>query len=226
MRHEYEHVGRLIMCERGYHASARVIDALRYAPGTYLCRVLSSRDIEDVDKSVSRYRRALIGRDVTMILHEFAPRIAYCALLAERERGREPHPDLWRAVAAKMGWCRGTVGDEGLITARRAAQGAAVSAAQSAAIGAAWSATDAAWSAAIGAAWSAAIGAAWSAADAAWSTADAARSAAYTAYSAARSAADAAESAAYSAAWGAADALLLAMLPEQLVKPELLEDRE
>ena len=87
--HTYEHTGPLRMCEWGYHDSERVIDALKYAPGAYLCRTLASRDMTDTDKHVSRYRIAVTGMDATMILHEFAPRIAYCVLLAERGNDKE-----------------------------------------------------------------------------------------------------------------------------------------
>jgi len=151
----YEHRGPLVMCEAGFHSSGRVIDALRYAPGDYLCRVLASNDVADTDKHVSRYRVALVGYVATATLHLFSARIAYCALLAEREAGREPHPDLWRAVAIKVSWCRGEATDDDLRAAESAARSAAESAARSAAESAAWSAAE-----------SAARSAAWSAADA------------------------------------------------------------
>jgi hypothetical protein len=130
--HTYEHAGPLEMCRSGYHDSERVIDALKYAPGSYLCRTLASRDVTDIDKYVSRYRLALAGFDATMVLHEFAPRIAYCALMLEREGGREPDPRSWNAVAVKMLWCRGEATDEELDAARSAARSAANSAANSA----------------------------------------------------------------------------------------------
>jgi len=168
----YEHHGPLVMCGAGYHSSGRVIDALRYAPGDYLCRVLASHDVADTDKHVSRYRVALVGYVATATLHLFSARIAYCALLAEREAGREPHPDSWRAVATKVSWCRGEATDDDLY----------------AALSAAWSADYAANSASYAA--RSAAGAA-NAANAARSAAYAASNAAYAASSTASSAADA-----------------------------------
>ena len=102
------------MCIRGFHDSVRVIDALKYAPGPFLCRTASSADVVDKDKRCSRFRRALVGVDVSSVLHEFSARIAFCALLAERENGREPDPRSWDAVRAKMLWCKGEMSVEDL----------------------------------------------------------------------------------------------------------------
>jgi hypothetical protein len=130
----YEHTGQLAMCESGYHDSERVIDALWYAPGPYLCRVLVSADLADHDKRVSRYRQAIAGIDATMILHDFATRIAYCALLHEREAGREPDARSWNAIAVKRAWMVGDATDADLTAARAAAMdGAARAAAMAAA---------------------------------------------------------------------------------------------
>ena len=212
----YEHPDP-VMCKQGLHDSVRVIDALRYAPGPFLCRTASSADVDDEHKRCSRFRRALVGVDVSSVLHEFSARIAFCALLAEHEKGREPDPRSWNAVRAKMLWCKGEMSNADLIAAESAAWNAARSAARSAADSAA---SSAARSAADSAASSAARSAARSAAQrAAWSAADSA------AESAAWNAADsAAESAAWNAAWSAAwsearsgaEILLLSMLPEDL----------
>ncbi len=40
------HDGQLKMCESGLHASERIIDALRYAPGNTICRVSCGGDLE------------------------------------------------------------------------------------------------------------------------------------------------------------------------------------
>ena len=170
--HTYEHDGPLVMCESGYHDSDRVIDALRYSPGDYLCRTLASRDLADTDKFVSRYRVALVGYDASLTLHRFSARTAYCALVAERARGREPDPRSWAAVATKMRWCDSKASDKELAAAEAAARDAAWAAARAAARAAAW---DAAWAAAEAAARDAAWAAAWDATRAAaWAAAEAA----------------------------------------------------
>lgn len=129
----YEHTGKLRMCESGYHDSERVIDALNYALGPYLCRTISSADKRDTDKRVSRYRVALAGMDATEILHTFAVRIAYCALLREQEQGREPDERSWNALRVKLEWIEGRATDKQLDAARNAARIAAWVAARDAA---------------------------------------------------------------------------------------------
>jgi hypothetical protein len=101
-------------------------------------------------------------------LHELACKFAERALKAERNAGREPHPDSWKAIKVKRQWLKGRVTDEELSAAgsaagpaaASAALSAALSAARTAALSAAWSAAD---SATDSAAWSAARSAAWSA---------------------------------------------------------------
>jgi hypothetical protein len=102
------------------------------------------------------------------ILHEFACRCAENALLKEREAGREPHADSWRAIEVKRLWLQGKASDQELAAARGAARDAAWAAARDAAMYAAWAAAmyaarDAAWAAAR----AAAMYAAWAAAGAA-----------------------------------------------------------
>jgi hypothetical protein len=222
----YEFTGPLVVCSQGYHDSERVIDALKYAPGPFLCRVLSSGDIGGGDKRVSRFRMAIAGANVERALHEFSAKIAYCALLAERESGREPDPRSWAAVRTKLAWLDGQISGAELgavrtayaaAAAAAAAWDAAGSAAGSAAYAAAaaWDAAgSAAGSAAAAAAWDAAGSAAYAAAAAAWDAAgSAAGSAAYAA------AAAAAWDAARAAAWDAADRLLVQLLPTWLEAP-------
>jgi hypothetical protein len=68
----------LVMCERGLHASERLIDALLWAPGAMLCRVVCSGEIEhEVDKLVCERRMILWRLEATEVLLEFA---RWCAL--------------------------------------------------------------------------------------------------------------------------------------------------
>ena len=154
----YTHEGTLSLCESGFHDSARVIDALRYAPGSYLCRTLASCDIVDGDKRCSRTRIAIAGADVTDTLRLFAVRLAYCALLSERNLGREPDPRSWEVLRVQQAWIRGEATDG----EREAAYSAAYLAARSAAYLAARSAS---YLAAYSASDSAAYSASYSAAD-------------------------------------------------------------
>jgi hypothetical protein len=68
-----KHDGELCMCESGYHASRRIIDALKYAPGDTICRVeLDGEIIEDNDKLVATKRRILWRVNGDELLREFA----------------------------------------------------------------------------------------------------------------------------------------------------------
>src|SRR5271166_2489040 len=69
--------GRLIMCESGFHASRRIIDALSYAPGDTVCRVLiGGETIEEPDKLVASERSILWRLDAKELLLEFTRKIA------------------------------------------------------------------------------------------------------------------------------------------------------
>ena len=183
------HSGELKMCESGLHASTRLIDALKYSPGSTICRVeISGETIKDTDKVVARKRKILWRLDATMILHEFACLIAEKAL----KEAKVTDERCWNAIKVKRQWMQKKATDEELGAASSAASSAAESAAYSAACRAVNSAASAAWSAAYSAAYSAAESAARSAA---WSAAE---SAAYSA----------AESAAYSAAKSANNKIL------------------
>ena len=184
--------GRLVLCQSGLHASARPIDALKYAPGPIVCRVeLSGSILYGDDKACASHRRVLWMGDATKALRHFACDVAFETLTNERKQGREPDQRSWNAIVVARKWIEGEATEE----ERSAAQSAAESAAESAARSAARSAAE-----------SAAESAAWSAAESAFS---AARSAAF---SAARSAAwSAARSAARSAAESAADKRLEAL---------------
>lgn len=188
----YEHTGDLRLRESGFHDSVRIIDALQNASGPYLCRTLASGDVLDTDQRCSRYGIAIAGADVTMILHDFATRIAYCALLREREQGREPDTRSWEAVRVKRRWMVGDATDAELRAARVAARPAAWAAARAA--------RDAGWASA----WASARASAWASAWA--SISDAARA----------SASDAARASAWAAAWAAANTMLVDLLPAEL----------
>ena len=163
----YTHGGDVEICKSGYHASRRLIDALRYAPGAQISRVECWGDVQEQDdKLVARNRTVLWTRDATMILHEFACRVAEIAL----SKVVNPDPRSLAAIKAKRKWMKGKISDEELDAAGRGAWSVALSGAGSAA----WSAAGlAAWYAARSAAWSAAwyaaLSSAWSAA---WSEFD------------------------------------------------------
>ena len=142
------HGGEIIPCSSGLHASRRLIDALRYAPGGTLHRVSMRGEIieHNGDKIVARQRRiewSLSAEVMEPILRQFA---RWCAL-------RVIH--LWDAPEIVRRYLE--TGDE-LI--RAAAWDAAGAAARAAAWAAAWAAAgdaagDAARAAAGDAAWDA-----------------------------------------------------------------------
>ena len=144
--------GPLELCRRGLHASIRPLDALRYAPGSIVCRVEMGGDIiHGDDKLCASERKTLWVADATRTLHEFACWCAERALLRERDAGREPDPRSWDAVEAKRAWLRGEIDDKALAAAADAAW--ATAAAARAAVYAAAAAVDAAVDAAWAAAW-------------------------------------------------------------------------
>lgn len=74
----HKHKGELLICQSGLHASKRIIDALRYAKGSILCRVECSGDvIEQDDKLVCSERKYLAIVDAEDMLRKFA---RLCAL--------------------------------------------------------------------------------------------------------------------------------------------------
>lgn len=67
------HDGPLRMCQSGLHASERLIDALRYAPGATICRVQCGGEINrESDKLVCTERTILWRIDGSDVLHAFA----------------------------------------------------------------------------------------------------------------------------------------------------------
>jgi len=142
------HDGPVEMCKMGLHASKRIIDALRYAPGHTICRVECDDVVaEQNDKLVCRKRMILWRVDGEELLRDFARR---CALDVVH---------LWDAPDVVVKYLQ--TGDESL---RAAAGAAARAAAWSAARDAAWAAS---WAASEAASWAAARDASWAASEAA-----------------------------------------------------------
>jgi hypothetical protein len=72
-----EHDGDLAICRDGLHASERLIDALKYAPGNTICRVECDGIGErQADKFVSASRTVLWRVDGEELLRAFARKVA------------------------------------------------------------------------------------------------------------------------------------------------------
>ena len=176
--------GEPVLCERGLHASVRLIDALQYAPSAILTRVeLGGTIVKGVDKVAATERTVLWMGDISDLLHHFACDEAERALKVRKVTDERS----WNAIKTKRLWLDGKATDAELDAAWAAAWEAARDAAR-----------DAAWDAARAAARDAARHAAWDAARAA--ARDAARAAAW----------DAARAAARDAAWDAQNKRLTA----------------
>ena len=152
-----KHKGQVVLCKSGLHASERLIDALKYAPGWTLCRVRMGGTIKrETDKLVARERTILWRIDATGVLRAFACK---CALDVAH---------MWDMPPIVRKYLE--TGDESIRDAARdAAWDAAWDAARDAARDAAWAAARAAarapaWAAAWGAARAAARAPAWGAA--------------------------------------------------------------
>lgn len=143
----YSIKGQPVPCERGFHASRRAIDALRYSRGAWVSRVSLSGIIvpHGGDKECAQGRTHHVFADATKTLHEFACWCAERALRAERKAGREPDPRSWAAIKTKRAWLKGKASDSELDAARDAARDAAWAAVWDAVWDAAWAAT---WAAA------------------------------------------------------------------------------
>jgi hypothetical protein len=154
-RRSYYHLGELKMCVSGLHASIRALDALKYAPGSIVCRVrCSGAIVESDDKLVASERTVLWYADATKALHTFACDEAERALSAMAD----PDPRSIAAIAVKRRWIDGKATDAELAAARDAAWAVAMDAA--------WAvARDAAGAVARAAAWAAAWAAAGDAAE-------------------------------------------------------------
>lgn len=151
------------LCEYGLHASKQAIDALSYAPGSYLWVVeLGGTIVEGGDKCVATERTYLKGFDATELLRVFARKVALINIEKIKPYCSE---DDYNLIVEFL-----ETGDENL---RSAAWFAVESAAESAAWFAARSAARSGRSAWF-AAWSAARSAVRSAAETAAETAESA----------------------------------------------------
>lgn len=135
------HDGDVVPRESGLHASERIIDALKYAPGKTICRVELRGDIQrhGGDKIVGRKRRILWRVNGELLLREFARQCALDVI------------HLWDAPEVVRRYLE--TGDESI---RAIARAAACDVALAAACDVAWDAVRAAaWDAAWRAAWDA-----------------------------------------------------------------------
>src|ERR1035437_1795448 len=124
--------GKVQMCESGLHASADPFDALQYAQGALLHKVVLKSIVEKKDdKVVARSRKIIATINVTELLRKFA-RLQALGVI-----------HLWDAPTVVKEYL--TTGDENL---RAAARDAAGDAAEDAARDVAWAAEAAAWAAA------------------------------------------------------------------------------
>ena len=166
-----EAIGRLKLCDNGLHASLKPLDALGFAPGAMIERVLLEGEIlHGDDKLCARQRTCLWIGDATNLLHEYACWAAEYAFAIVEKAGGTIDQRSRAAVDAKRKWLRHEISDEELAAAEDAAWVATRDAAWVAAEAAARAAAeDAAWVAAREAAWVATEAAARVAAeDAAW----------------------------------------------------------
>jgi hypothetical protein len=180
--------GPLEMCQRGYHASKNIIDAMQYVNPEAVTQVEVRGDhLEQSDKQVWSEMRVVKAWEWTKV-----DSVSLAVYAAESVIGifEKKHPDDKRprqAIEAAKAWLKDPSEEN-----RNAA-------------GAAWAAAWAAWDAARAAG---AAGAAWAAAWAAW---DAARAAA-------RAAGAAAGDAAGDAAWAAAGAAMKQRIHRWIVR--------
>lgn len=150
--------GNIALCERGYHSSPSLWQALAYAPGPVACLVeIPKRGTRgDTDKSVSKSRKLLAAVNIERELRLFAADCAEHILwIYERDYPNDDRPR--KAIEAARKFARGEINNAERAAARDAARAAAWDAAWDAARDASWAA---AWAAARDAAWAAARAAA------------------------------------------------------------------
>ena len=178
-----------ILCGQGLHGSIKALDALKYAPDTYLWIVEIEGDIKTgEDKICGKSRTYIKGFDAEELLRSFACKQALINIEKIKPYCSEAE---YNTILAYL---------HGDYTARAAAEAAA----------------RATWTAAEAVAWEAARVA--RAARAAWTAAEAAEAAARgAAWTAARAAAEAAaEAATWTAAKAAANGMLEELIQEEL----------
>jgi len=110
------------LCERGLHASVRLVDALQYAAGPVICRVeLSGEIVRGNDKLVATERKCLWWIDATDVLWEMACWSAEQSLpIWEKYYPNDKRPH--NAIKARRGWLKGLVSDQELAAAWDAAR--------------------------------------------------------------------------------------------------------
>src|SRR5690606_23457833 len=138
--------GEPVLCEQGFHASERPLDALYYAPSDaeWLCGVrLSGTVIHGADKSVATERTVVWMLNARKLLVEFALWNVEQAFAAIRKIGIEPDKRSIGAVRIVRLWLVDKATKEELIAAADAAY-ATYAAADAAADAAAPAATSAA----------------------------------------------------------------------------------
>ena len=169
---EIVHKGQIELCRSGLHASIKLDDALSYAPGPILCRVVCGGIVKRGDDKLVCTRRTVLWMfDASRVLRLWA---CWCIRNTKLSDGRTVWDLLTdersrKAVEVAEKFAVGEATRKELSAARAAARAAAWAAARAAARAATW---DAAWNAAWAAAWNAARAAAGAAArDAAWAAA-------------------------------------------------------
>lgn len=102
------------LSHHGLHASERILDALRLAPGPVLSRVELYGEVQrHGDILVARERHVLWMQDISALLHRFAVECARQAL----ETPEAPDPRLHAGLDAKEGWLQGEVDDAHMLHA-------------------------------------------------------------------------------------------------------------
>ena len=112
----------IVICRNGLHGSIKALDALQYAQGAKIERVLLwGKVVRQEDKLAAQYRKCLWLADATRTLHGFAISTAKNALkLAKVDDER-----YWNALKVKEQWLDGKATDDELAAARDAAWAAA-----------------------------------------------------------------------------------------------------
>lgn len=145
------HLGPIVPCQSGLHASVRLIDALQYAPGPTLCRVACSGEIKhDGDKFAATSRTILWRMDATKVLSLFARQCALSLaplwdMPAVVRQYLETGDEALREAAWAGAWLASSAITTYVVSAAVSAAASAASAAASAA--AAWDASERAASA-------------------------------------------------------------------------------
>lgn len=105
--------GDLKLCSNGLHGSISALDALKYAPGSIICRTEISGDIiEGGDKICGRNRKCLQMADATKVLRIFA---ADCAVRL-LSKIKDPDPRTVAAIQGVRDFAEGKITKEELET--------------------------------------------------------------------------------------------------------------